>query len=237
MKYYVEGKEIDIPIEKKPFGHGSEGRVYKIDNDLYKIYYPNMIVEGGIGNKSNTHKYLVSIKTKQIILPDALIFNEAGDYAGYKTNLTPGNQKDKSGILFMPKDNLISNLNILEKDISVLTENYVLMADVSPINYIYDKENLKMNIIDPGRYRSHCYADKTRYYNQNMKQLAYLIDLLIYLDLIKEKPLGTKRKSQEARDIIKKDRQEELYSEFLQNKLKNYENLYQYTKSIGKYIR
>ena len=46
MKYYVDGKEITILNNHKIFNSGSEGKLYRIQNDIYKIYYPNALNEG-----------------------------------------------------------------------------------------------------------------------------------------------------------------------------------------------
>ena len=37
MECIVNQKKINIPIDKKPFGEGSEGKVYKINEEIYKI--------------------------------------------------------------------------------------------------------------------------------------------------------------------------------------------------------
>ncbi len=136
MECIVNQKRINIPTDKKPFGEGSEGKVYKINGEIYKMHHQGALNEG-YGNKQNFHSYLIGIDTKQIILPDALIWDTESKYLGYKTKLVKGKQKDKTGIIKMPSEQFIKNLQILENDIKVLSEKHVLMADTSPINYIY----------------------------------------------------------------------------------------------------
>ena len=61
MKFYVDGKEITIANNIKIFDCGSEGKLYQIENDVYKIYYPNTLNEG-FGNKKIYHQALLGIK-------------------------------------------------------------------------------------------------------------------------------------------------------------------------------
>ena len=177
MECIVNQKKINIPIDKKPFGEGSEGKVYKINEEIYKIYHQGALNEG-YGNKQNFHSYLIGIDTKQIILPDALIWDLECKYLGYKTKLVKGKQKDKTGITKIPSEQFIKNLQILENDIKVLSEKHVLMADTSPINYIFNNENNTMNIIDPGRYRisksfkSDCLLSNEEQYKELIKKFS-----------------------------------------------------------------
>ena len=129
----------------------------------------------------------------------------------------------------------------------LLAYNYILVADLQPVNYFFDKEKGLMQIIDPGRYRVErfCHDDtkeedsvlKTRCNKLNQKQLEALITILIYNDLVKYKPLNSKVKLQKLRDYIKEDKSSLSYSEYFSEALKNYEDANTYFKSLGKYIR
>ena len=56
-----------------------DASISKSDNAVsYKIYYPRMLDES-YGNKENFHKFLLTIPTKQIILPKQLIYTEKGE--------------------------------------------------------------------------------------------------------------------------------------------------------------
>lgn len=238
MKYYCGCKEIIIPDNKRPFGKGSEGEVFKIGDKLYKIYYPNAISDG-YGSKENHHLYLSSIPTKKIIMPEELIYDQDGNYAGYSSSLVNGNQKDKNGIILMSSEEFLYNLELLEKDFALLSDSYVVVADISPVNYIFDKENSDMRIIDPGRYKHHIFDNKFKYITQNTAQLESLIDLLIRLDIIKYKPIDTKKKQLLIADLISSKRREFMGSlvEFFENELDGYKDVYEYAQSLNKYIR
>lgn len=248
MYYIVNGERTYIDETKKPLGHGTEGICYKKGNQAYKLYYPRSIYEFG-HDKSINHQYLIGIPTKQIILPNALIYNEAYYYAGYRTDIAIGkkNVTEKQGISILPSNSFISNLKILESDMKTLAQHYVLVADVQPVNYFLDMENEIMQLIDPGRYRvmrfSHDNIEekdnilKIKCNMQNERQLEQLIITLIYNDLVKFKPLNSKAKLQKLRDYIKNDKDSLSYSEYFEEALKNYEDANTYFKSLGKYIR
>lgn len=238
MLYQVKNQIIEIPDNAKEFGHGSEGVVYKIKDKLYKIYYQNALDEG-YGNKEKQHIYFSQIPTKQIIMPDYCIYDMEGNYAGYTTKIARGNQKDKSGVTLLPKEDFIKNLQILSEDIKTLSSYYILCADVTPFNYILDKKTTKMQIIDPGRYKHHTFDNEAEYFRINMRQFEILVELLIRIDLLKYKPLNSKRKLLLLSEFIAETRRkfDGTIVEFYQEKLKDYENLFDYTKSLTKYIK
>lgn len=248
MYYIVDGEKIYVDESKRPIGKGTEGVCYKIGNQIYKIYYKSSIYEFG-KNKSINHQYMIGIPTKQVILPNALIYHEDYSYAEYKTDIANGEKSvtKKQGISLLPSHKFVSNLKVLESDMKLLTYNYILVADLQPVNYFFDKEKGLMQIIDPGRYRVErfCHDDtkeedsvlKTRCNKLNQKQLEALITILIYNDLVKYKPLNSKAKLQKLRDYIKEDKSSLSYSEYFSETLKNYEDANTYFKSLGKYIR
>jgi hypothetical protein len=239
MNYFVDGQKLNLPYTKKPFGQGSEGYVYKIGTMTYKIYFQDKLVEE-YGHKHGFHSYLMGLNTKQISLPQALIFNELGDYVGYSAKLVPGDQKDRTGLTKIPTEDLLHNLTILEQDISTLSNNYVLMADLIPINSLLDKNTNTLNIIDPGRY--HNYSKNSRpnvsIYEENMEQFDHLIDLLLLDDFLKEKPLGTsKKKLLHLRHYLEAKKGFQNYPEFFTKELKNQPNINEYVKTLGRYIK
>ena len=246
MNYYTLGKRIYINEGKKPLGSGTEGRCYKKDNQVYKIYYEKTIIENG-HDKSLSHQRLIGIKTKQIILPNALLFTEEGKYAGYRTDIAIGEQKllKKQGISKIDSASFIRNLEILENDMHILANNYTLVADVTPINYIFDKDEEKMQIIDPGRYKVFRNGDdifdsevlKSYYNKENQKQLEELITILLYNDFVYFKPFKSKTQCQKLRDYLKNDKDTLSYRKYFKEVLKGKENLDQYVKSLGRYIR
>ena len=145
MKYIISGEIVDIPTEKKSYDKGSEGKIYKIGKEIYKIYHDHTINEG-YGSKEKHHKELLNIPTKQIILPTGLIYTVDGEYAGYKAPFIEGSRKKKSGISQMNSEKLIKNLQILENDFTILSQNYILASDVTHTNYLYSQKENAMYI-------------------------------------------------------------------------------------------
>lgn len=234
MYYYMENKKIYIDETKKPFGKGSEGRVYRQQNQLYKIYEPSAIYEFG-HNKLHCHQYLIGIPTKQINLPNAILFNEDGSYAGYRMDLIPGEQKAnlRVGISQMPSPVFINNLKILEQDLTLLAKYQVVASDVQPVNYIYNQQAQQMHIIDPGRYAIH--HDVTNQ-EQNLIQFKSLVNQLIYNDIVFYKPLKGKAKLQKLRDYIVAAKQDELDSAFFERELQDFETPHTYFKSLERFL-
>lgn len=236
MKYYVNGKPIDIPTHRSCFNSGSEGKIFVIGNKVYKIYYSNTIK-----NMDNTiltcHKDMTKIITKQIILPSDLIYDTKNTCCGYVNPLISGNPDDKTGIIKMPSKKFVKNLKVLEKDSTILGENLILMRDLYYDNYQYDSDTETMYLLDPSRYTRKANLEKTDYIRKNIKQLNLLIEELLYLDFKKYKPVKTFFKRKKAKYLvthIKDKRQDQLYSEFFEKELENCENVYQYAKSFLK---
>lgn len=61
MDYFINKKRIYIP--KKCFSSGSEEKIYRIDNKIYKIYYKSKI-RSITNNMLIYHKNMTNIKTK-----------------------------------------------------------------------------------------------------------------------------------------------------------------------------
>lgn len=234
MQYYIKGKKIEIDTSKKPYGQGSEAKLYRVGDTLYKIYFKEALNDG-FGNKERYHRILKNIDTKQVKLLDELIFDENGDYAGYTTEVIEHDKRKQNGIIVLPKKELITNLKVLESDFDFLASSYVLVSDIRPYNHIYGKDG-KLYEIDCGRYRSFCLENKEKYYEANRNQLDELLLLLIYNDLLKEK-VGTKRKNQIFKNTLSKQRGSLRYSSFFEEILGENQAIVDYAQEKIKYIK
>lgn len=237
MFIYVDNKKIKLP--RCEYAHGSEGVVYKIGDKIYKLYYLKSMDEG-YGSKEKEHKYLMGLNTKNINLPTNSIYDEHGRYIGYVTDFVTGGKKCRNGFTLMKSEKVIENLKALEEDFKYLSDNYVLTEDVAIQNCILDLENEKVNIIDPGRYRNHVFLRPSDYIEANKKRLDYFVELLLYMDFVKYKPVGPKRMEQLLKQYIKEEKEKmniENYSEYFKEKLDGYENIDEYVKTLQKSIR
>lgn len=236
MIYYVNNNPIDIPTTKKCLNSGSEGKIYRIDNKIYKIYYTNTI-----SNMTQTtitcHKTMTTIKTKQIILPTDLIYNAKGECCGYVNDPIPGDPNNKTGITKIASNKFIRNLEILQEDSTILGENLILMRDVNEDNYHYDSNTETMYILDSSRYTRKVNLEVEDYIRKNSNSLNALIEELLILDFKKFKPIKTilpKRTAIRIVDRIKEKKQDLSYSEFFKSELQGYESVHEYAKSFTK---
>ena len=238
MIFYCNGEKIKINNNKRKIGHGSEGIVYRIGDSTYKIYYESALRDN-YGLKEHHHQYLSTIPTKQIVMPEHAIYDEFGNYVGYSAPFIEGNQKDKTGISMLDKKVFLDNLRCLSADLKLLSDYLVVCADIQPINYVYNQNEEKMYIIDPGRYKHHIFIEHDKYYHQNIEQFGYLLDLLIMSEIYKYKPIDSKRKQILLKNYISNERKKSKLNplEFYEKNLEDYPNVYEYVKSLNKYIR
>lgn len=240
MIYYVKDKPIDIPTHRRCFDHGSEGKVYKIENKIYKLYYKSWLHSMGKTLESR-HKRLLTIPTEQTILPIDLIYNSFDEYAGYVASFVEKSPKTNTGITWMSSEKLINNLNILRSDFRILSENYILARDVNFDNYVYNQKTDKMYVIDPGRFVHKINLEKEDYIHKNQENLDELLKELLYLDFIKYKPLDTlfpRRMAKNILQVIEERRGQNTYCDFLEQELSGYKNMDEYvSKKLVKKIK
>lgn len=222
MIFYVNGQEVEIDTSIKPFAQGSEGKLYLIDNTLYKIYYDNSLNDG-FGKKKNDHIRLTDIKTERFVMPEYPIFTDEG-YVGYTTPLITTRKNAGTGIIYLDEYSFIGNVSSIINDINLLSSRHVKLSDVSPMNFIL--HNDLMYIIDPGRYS---FDDSRTYLEPNMKQFEALIKTLILRDLRLNKEIDDKKI-----ELIKR----ELNFEIARMGIGNYfDEVFSKTFNIEEYVR
>lgn len=235
MKFYVDGKEITIANNKKIFDCGSEGKLYQIENDVYKIYYPNTLNEG-FGNKKIYHQALLGINNQfeRIILPTSLIFDEYGNYVGYKCPLIEEN--NKIGLTELDWKLFLENLKKLEEEILLLSENRFLAIDFAFHNSIYSKKDQKIYMVDPGRYHHQSYFTLQDYINRNKKILEEYIFHMLEREIITYK-LTTPKKATNFMKNIASSKENLSYSEYFYDYLLKYENVHEMIKVKSRFIK
>ena len=237
MIYYVNGKPIDITTNRKCFDKGSEGKVYKIEDKVYKLYYQSWLTEMEKTLESR-HKRLLEINTQQVGLPNDLIYDQQHHYAGYVSDYVKQTASKNKGITRMPSKHFIRNLNILQRDFQLLAENCILTRDVCFDNYIYDEETKTMYVIDPGRFITKHNLQKEDYQYKNQVHLDHFIEELLYLDFAGDNPIFFFIPNKKAQNIIKKikyKKKDNTDGEFFEQVLPNYTNVANYvTKEIIK---
>lgn len=219
VEIFINGISSKISLNKK-IGEGTEGKVYQIGNNTYKIYYPGTLHDG-FESKEKNHIYLMNIPTKQIILPTDLIYNKFGRYIGYTAPLI---EKKRVKLIDIETKPFITNLKILEDDIKMLSTNKILMSDVKYYNFIY---NGTMYIIDPGKYKKKYAEDSQLIYQQNIEKYKKLILYLIEREMSINN-FGPS-KIEKIMNLLRKELEFQL-SEYFEAEMKKYETLNQYVK-------
>lgn len=236
-KYYVDGKLVEIPIQKKAFGEGSEGKLYLLGGKLYKIYNPEALNDG-LGNKRFYHQALLEVKDlfNTYVLPESLIFEEKGSYVGYMTEKVGEKKKQKEGITEETWPYFIENLEELEKETDLLSENRFLAIDMGFHNSIFSKENHKLYIVDPGRYHHQSYFTIGDYYRRNHLILNDYFFHMLEREIIYFK-LMPYRKSTILVKKIEQEKGERSYSKYFEQVSQEYDSIHEFFKEKGKYLR
>lgn len=129
--------------DKNKLGSGIEGKVYKVNNDIYKLFHSTK-------NTTLTEElciYLSSIKTKQIRMPETILYNENGEFCGYTTfYLNKGN-----GLHFgnMTVQEFFTNLNVLYQDVNLLSQKHIKLEDIN----LFVTSDYKIYAVDVGKYQ------------------------------------------------------------------------------------
>lgn len=221
MGYRLDDKNIKLTGKQwTKIGTGANGDVYKYHNMALKVFKegkPTPI-------DYDTANYLTSISTDRILLPQNLLFfNNA--FKGYTYKLV---SKKGTGqrMIMLPTQELIQDVRILEKDISKLSSNSVLLNGVSPENSIFNGE---LYLTDPSKYTvlENCSSEELE--ELNRFQLHLLITTLIALELRKNG--FDSRIENEVRELLGMRDPSYSTSSFLGEIISNNDSFKQFVKS------
>lgn len=235
-QYYVQGETIKIDTNKKDFASGSEGRLFLIKGKLYKIYHPTALNEG-FGNKKNYHQSLLGLSEKfqHFILPQDLIFDMDGNYAGYVTELVD-KKKKKDGVTELEWDKFISNIKNIEIETNMLSQNRFLLVDLGYHNSIYSKEQEKLCMIDPGRYHHYSYFTLSDYKRQNKIILTDYFKQMLKMDIYYFK-LMNKTKIFSLVNTMSEEIGDRNYSDYFEEQSEKYDSVHEFFKSKGRFVK
>lgn len=234
--YYVNGEKIDIPTNKKPFGYGSEGKLYLVGDKLYKIYNPEALNEG-FGNKHIYHSSLLSLNDqfKNFVLPQDLIFNQDGNYVGYVTDLVDG-KKNKEGVTGLDWERFISNIRNLEIEVDMLSENRFLLIDLAFHNSIFNKDNGILYMVDPGRYRHYNYFSISDYKSRNNIILTDYFKHMLRMDINYFKIMH-KNKMYPLVNAICNEIGTGSYSDYFEEKKDKYDSVHEFLQVKSRFVK
>lgn len=144
MGYRLDNKDVDISGKRlTKIGNGGTGDVYKYRNNALKIFKAEKETPIDI----ETAEYLTTISTNRVLLPMNLLFYN-NTFRGYTYKLVSKRGSGKK-ITTIPKDELVGNISIIERDIETLSSKQVLLNGIEPSNTIF---NGNLYLTDPCQY-------------------------------------------------------------------------------------
>lgn len=177
MGYRLNDRDVKITGKRLArVGKGKTGNVYRYKNMALKIFDPDKEPPIDI----ETASYLTTISTSRVLLPQKLLFYNH-QLRGYSYKLVSKKNNGRT-IITLPKDELIGNLAILERDIERLSKKQVLLNGISPENSIF---NGNLYLVDPSKYTILDLFSTEELERLNKYQLHLLLSSLITADFRK----------------------------------------------------
>ena len=177
MGYRLDNKDVKITGKRlTKIGNGTTGNVYRYKNMALKIFNPDQEPPIDV----ETASYLAKISTSRVLLPKNLLFHNH-HLRGYTYKLVNKKGNGKT-ILTLPKDELIGNVAIIERDVERLSRKQVLLNGISPENSIF---NGSLYLVDPSKYSILEIFSTEELERLNKYQLHLLLSALITSDLRK----------------------------------------------------
>lgn len=136
------GDALDINKIEFLSSQGSEFIVYKYFNSVLKLYKSDYKLSHLSLEELNVLK---AISTKRILLPTGTLWNTNHKLVGYEMPFIAGEKNidiERTTVFF-------EELRILQQDLNLLCDNFIIMQDVNLSNTIY---NGKIYLVDPGNY-------------------------------------------------------------------------------------
>lgn len=223
MGYRLEKKEIDLSrLRKVTFlPNQKAGDVYR-----YKNYVIRIFKAGEKVIDEETARYLTDISTDRIILPRKLLFyNNA--FKGYAMKLVPQKGAGKR-IITSPKEEIISCVEALERDIETLSQKKVLLNDINPGYTLY---NGKLYLVNPVNYSTLAMGDPFALEKLNRFQLHLLLTELITGELRRAK--YSSNTIDYLRELLNLRDNDERSSSYLKDIMEGQSNIKELVKKIG----
>lgn len=177
MGYRLDNKQIELSGKQTRMYKGKTGDVYRYRNYALKVFREAMPTP----IDKETAKYLTTITTERVLLPKKLLFYN-NTFKGYSMKLVPKKGAPKK-IISIPKKELVSSIEKLERDIELLSSKNILLNGISPDNTILNRE---IYLSDPSRYTILDVEQTEELEKINKFQLHLLLGELITAELHRE---------------------------------------------------
>ncbi len=222
MGYQLDGREIDINGKRiTKIGTGVTGDVYKYKNMALKIFKKDRTPPITL---DDAH-YLTGISTERILLPKNLLFYNIA-FRGYTYKLVPKKGSGKR-LITTPKEELIHNVQVLERDSKILSSKKVLLNGIDPSNSIFNGE---LYLTDPSLFSVLETASPKDLEVLNRYQLHMLLTALITSEMRKNNFSNAVEK--EVKELLDSKNPEEEDSVFLKSLLRDDDSIKQLIKKI-----
>lgn len=150
MKFIINGKIYDFDQEELDYiiiGKGTEGCCYRVrnyrDDFVMKIHHKKP--EKKILDEE-TCKAIKDIKTNRFVLPNNLVYDEDGNYLGYTVDFI---EYKRPKIRNLKIGKIVDEFYNLEKDVNLLSKNYVYIDDLNYYNTVFSNG---IYVCDPGSF-------------------------------------------------------------------------------------
>lgn len=134
-----ELKRVEFNSDKKPIGSGTQGNVYRFENDKCIKIYDNDVTK----YDPEMFKLFKELSLEGYCKLYDLLYNSPflDEVSGYTMKYY---QTEVDNILNMPTEYTIHSFNILYNSIKILADNRIIAKDTIPANAILTKDNVTL---------------------------------------------------------------------------------------------
>lgn len=224
MGYYLGNKnskkKISIEGLKRIYSSDT-GDVYKYKSDALRIFKD----EKNPPLDEDTAELLMSTSTDRILLPKNLLFYNSS-FRGFTFRLVPRKGTGKR-LIMLPKDELIGNISLIERDIEKLSSKSILLDGIKPENTFFNGD---LFLVDPSKFSALEDCDYKSLEPINKAQFHLLITELMAYELrnkISDKPL-----EKDLKNMMSFRDTDEDTSAFISDMLGDSDSVKQFLKKI-----
>lgn len=222
MGYKLDNKDVDISGKRlTKIGNGGTGDVFKYHNSALKIFKEDR--ETPIDEE--TAAYLTTISTNRVLLPKKLLFYN-NTFRGYTYKLVSRKGSGKK-LITIPKDELIGNISIIERDIETLSKKQVLLNGIEPTNTIF---NGNLYLADPCRYTKLDSYSTKELERLNKYQFHLLLTTMITSEL--RKGNSSSKVEKQIKELLGLKDEDVNSSDFLIDAISDNDSIKQFVKKL-----
>ena len=205
MIYKIGNRKEDLNGKRiRKIATGEKGDVYKYKGEAIKLFNPDEQPP----MTEEVAEYLTKIQTSRILLPRKLVFYQDA-FRGYTLRLVQKKGNSRK-LITLPGEELVENVETIERDIRTLSDKKVLLNGITPDNVLF---NGRLYLTDPAHYKLLELLTTTDLEKLNRYQFHVLFTELISAELKKcNYPPAV---AAYMRDLLKTKDVEQLTSEYL----------------------